>query len=72
MKAEDWIKVTDRLPVPTDGDDFLVKIRALEVNYAYAWYAYDRQCFMDYADGLSLADAVTHWMPIELPEDITK
>ena len=69
MKSTDWVNVKDRLPVPTDGDDFLVKIRALETNYAYAWYAYDRQCFMDYADGLSLANAVTHWMPIELPEE---
>lgn len=69
MKSIDWIKVEDRLPVPTDGEDFLVKLRGLEEDYAYAWYAYDRQCFMCYATGLSLALAPTHWMPIEPPKE---
>lgn len=62
-----WYDIEKRLPIPTDGDDFLVKIENCEEHYAYAWYAYDRQCFMCYATGLSLGTAVRYYKPIIEP-----
>lgn len=64
----DWKKLKDVAPTPLDGEDFLVKVEGIEEDYAYAWYAYDRQSFMCYATGLSLP-SVTHWMPITLPKE---
>lgn len=63
-----WKKMADVLPTPLDGEDFLVKVEGIEEYYAYAWYAYDRQCFICYATGLSLP-SVTYWMPILLPKE---
>lgn len=63
-----WKRFKDVAPTPLDGEDFLVKVEGIEEDYAYAWYAYDRQCFMCYATGLSLP-SVTHWMPIVLPKE---
>jgi hypothetical protein len=62
----DWKRFKDVAPTPLDGEDFLVKVKGIEEDYAYAWYAYDRQCFICYATGLSLP-SVTNWMPIVLP-----
>lgn len=64
----DWKRFKDVAPTPLDGEDFLVKVEGIEEDYAYAWYAYDRQCFICYATGLSLP-SVTHWMPIALPKE---
>ena len=63
----DWKRFKDVAPTPLDGEDFLVKVEGIEEDYAYAWYAYDRQCFVCYATGLSLP-SVTYWMPIVLPK----
>lgn len=63
-----WKRSKDVAPTPLDGEDFLVKVKGIEEDYAYAWYAYDRQCFICYATGLSLP-SVTHWMPIVLPKE---
>ena len=63
-----WKRFKDVAPTPLDGEDFLVKVEGIEEDYAYAWYAYDRQCFMCYATGLSLP-SVTNWMPIVLPKE---
>ena len=62
-----WYDMEKRLPIPTDGDDFLVRVENCEEQYAYAWYAYDRQCFMCYATGLSLGTAVRYYKPIIAP-----
>lgn len=62
-----WYDMEKRLPIPTDGDDFLVKVENCEEHYAYAWYAYDRQCFICYATGLSLGTAVRFYKPIIAP-----
>lgn len=64
----DWKRFKDVAPTPLDGEDFLVKVEGIEEDYAYAWYAYDRQCFICYATGLSLP-SVTYWMPILLPKE---
>lgn len=66
-----WYDMGKRLPIPTDGDDFLVKIdsEVYEDRYAYAWYAYDRQCFVCYATGTSLGTAVRYYKPIQAPKD---
>lgn len=64
----DWKRFKDVAPTPLDGEDFLVKVEGIEEDYAYAWYAYDRQCFICYATGLSLP-SVTHWMRIILPKE---
>lgn len=63
-----WKIFKDVAPTPLDGEDFLVKVEGIEEDYAYAWYAYDRQCFICYATGLSLP-SVTHWMSIVLPKE---
>ena len=63
-----WKKLTDSKPTPLDGEDFLVRVKGIEEDCAYAWYAYDRQRFICYATGLSLP-SVTHWMPIVLPKE---
>lgn len=63
-----WKRFKDVAPTPLDGEDFLVKVEGIEEDYAYAWYAYDRQCFICYATGLSLP-SVTYWMPILLPKE---
>ena len=64
----DWKRFKDVAPTPLDGEDFLVKVEGIEEDYAYAWYACDRQCFICYATGLSLP-SVTHWMAIVLPKE---
>ena len=64
-----WYDMEKRLPIPTDGDDFLVKMESGEDKYAYAWYAYDRQCFMCYATGLSLGIGVRFYKPIIAPQE---
>lgn len=63
-----WNSLKDITPTPLDGEDFLVKVEGIEEDYAYAWYAYDRQCFVCYASGSSLP-SVTHWLPIVLPKE---
>lgn len=63
-----WKKFPEVGPTPLDGEDFLVKVEGIEEDYAYAWYAYDRQCFMCYATGLSLP-SVTYWMKIVPPKE---
>ena len=63
-----WKRFKDVAPTPLDGEDFLVKVEGIEEDYAYAWYAYDRQCFICYATGLSLP-SVTNWIPIVLPKE---
>ena len=63
-----WYDLQNRLPVPTEGDDYLVAIENNEERYAYAWYAYDRQCFICYATGLSLGNGVRFYKPIIGPQ----
>ena len=60
MKAEDWIKVEDRLP--TNEEDVLVydKVQGL----LQAWLETD--CWVSYECGM--LEHVTHWTPIVLPD----
>lgn len=73
MKAEDWIKVDDRLPEKplTPALVFLKDGR-----YCIAWwFITDRGCkWVDYFDAIEeeytqLWGNVTHWMPIVLPKE---
>lgn len=74
MKAEDWIKVTDRLPE--------AQYRLEEKGYSKGVLVIvgEPRCYTmmdaiyDYADGQwydsndDIIEGVTHWMPIVLPK----
>ncbi len=71
MKAEDWNKVTDKLP--EYGEDVLVAGYFKGIGVMETWFSHrtesevafkDRNHFCIYHE-----DAViTHWMPVVLPE----
>ena len=70
MKAEDWIKVTDRLP--EFNTEVLVAQFTLNCGW---WYEVASVCKNDFnklrwynQDGWDL-DYVTHWMPIVPPKE---
>ena len=62
MKAEDWIKVTDRLP-DHDNDvlvyDDMFGVEVASYVSGYGWL----HCEYNYLEN------VTHWMPLVLPEE---
>ena len=77
MKAEDWIKVTDRLPEKADKMwsrwvlvyyfhqyEYLGRVAYNEV----ACYDYEEKEWIKHDDE-PIDGEVTHWMPIELPKE---
>ena len=82
MKAEDWIKVTDRLPgamYRTDIETGYTNV-VLISGFRYtpmgvrcpfsdvAYYDYEYKKWYDQNDE-AIAGGVTHWMPIVLPKE---
>lgn len=76
MKAEDWIKVTDRLPKAeyrleekgySKGVLILVREK-LGFTIMDAIYDYAEKEWYDRNDDVVYGN-VTHWQPIELPEE---
>ena len=77
MKAEDWIKVEDRLPEKADK----MSSRWVLVYYVHQYeylgrVAYNEVASYDYEekgwfkhDDEPIDGEVTHWMPIELPKE---
>lgn len=78
MKATDWIKVTDKLPELIDhcaSSVFVLVYYGVpykylgEVRYTeVACYDYKERGWFDIDNNL-IAEEVTHWMPIVLPEE---
>lgn len=78
MKAEEWIKVEDRLP-ERFSDENRIYIWTLNVlvystkwddingepNVQIAFYNYLKKVWVDLTD--NILDDVTHWMPIVVP-----
>jgi hypothetical protein len=82
MKSSDWIKVEDRLPEAkyrTDKEKGYSEV-VLICGFRYtpmgirnqfsdaAYYDHEYKKWYDQNDD-SIAGGVTHWMPIELPEE---
>lgn len=73
MKAEDWIKVTDRLPDAVDGYDFSEMVLVAWFggsSAAVAEYNHRTQRWLNRDDKIVVG--VTHWMPIVLPKEERK
>lgn len=82
MKAEDWIKVTDRLPeakyrtdIEAGYTDFVLVRYKHQYEYIglisyneVACYDYEEKGWFKHDDE-PIDGEVTHWMPIELPEE---
>ena len=76
MKAEDWIKVEDRLPGRDNGHHWTKNVLVHcpgpleyyedEPNVTIAFYNHCTKQWYDLAEN---SIEVTHWMPIELPKD---
>ena len=83
MRKEDWIKVSDRLPEAKyrideeKGYSEMVLICGFRYTpkggrYRFsdvAYYDHEYRMWYDKNDE-SIEGGVTHWMPIELPEDV--
>ena len=70
MKVEDWIKVEDRLP--EDGQICLIVTRRSEC-YAARWEQRTRIFMVDETNFIGFfTTALTHWMPIVLPNNDCK
>ena len=77
MKAEDWIKVTDKMPELIDHCAYSVFVLVChKVQYEYlgeirytrvACYDYKEKGWFDHND--QEVDGVTHWQPIVLPKE---
>ena len=76
MKSSDWIKVSDRLPEAkyrTDegkgySDGVLAKIYRGRTCYSLSDAIYDYE-YDAWYNSFDEEIQVTHWMPIELPEE---
>lgn len=69
MKAEDWIKVEDRLP--EDGQMCLIFTK-LSLCFKAKWSEKLRVFLVDSTDLGYYKGALTHWVPIVLPKEETK
>lgn len=70
MKAEDWIKIEDRLPKAIDGYGFSEMVLVAwfgGTSSSVAEYNHKTQRWLS-RDGKIVVN-VTHWMPIVLPKD---
>lgn len=70
MKAEDWIKVEDRLPEAVDGWDFSEMVLVAwfgGTSSSVAEYNHKTQRWLNRDDKIVVG--VTHWMPIVLPKE---
>ena len=70
MKAEDWIKVEDRLPEAIDGYTFSEMVLVAwyrGTSASVAEYNHKTQRWLNRDDKIVVG--VTHWMPIELPKE---
>ena len=78
MKAEEWIKVEDRLPERFSDENRIYNwtLNVLvystkwddingEPNVQIAFYNYLKKVWVDLTD--NILDDVTHWMPIVVP-----
>jgi hypothetical protein len=78
MKAEEWIKVEDRLPERYSDENRIYNwtLNVLvystkwddingEPNVQIAFYNYLKKVWVDLTD--NILDDVTHWMPIVVP-----
>ena len=71
MKSSDWIKVSDRLPEAIDSYEFseMVLVAWFGGKLAsVAEYNHNTHRWLNRDDKIVVG--VTHWMPIELPEDV--
>lgn len=71
MLSTDWIKVSDRLPEAIDGYAFseIVLVAWLGGECAaVAEYNHNTQRWLSRDNKIVVG--VTHWMPIELPEEV--
>lgn len=75
MKAEDWIKVTDRLPEAEYRLEEKGYSKGVLVIVREPCYYTMMDAIYDYADGQwydsndDIIEGVTHWMPIVLPKE---
>lgn len=75
MKAEDWIRVEDRLP---ESEDYvLIHIKYFSEKYNYWGWRVEEYLYLP-EDGFDVRMAgfsrrnkarITHWMPIVLPKN---
>ena len=71
MKAEDWIKVEDRLP--EDGQMCLIITRGTQECYVARWEQRIRIFMVSETNFIGFyKPALTHWMPIVLPKEERK
>lgn len=75
MKAEDWIKVEDRLPESEDYVLIHVKYFSEKYNY-WGWRIEEYLYLREYGFDVRMANfssrnkaSITHWMPIVLPKE---
>ena len=66
MKAEDWVKVEDRLP--EDGQICLIVTKP-NVCFKAKWSEHLRVFLVDNTELGYYKSALTHWMPIVLPKE---
>ena len=70
MKAEDWIKVEDRLPEAIDRYGFSEMVLVAwfgGTSASVAEYNHNTQKWLNREDKIVVG--VTHWMPIVLPKE---
>ena len=83
MKAEDWVKVADRLPERYSDENRIhnwtlnVLVYSTEwddingePNVQLAFYNHIKKVWYDLAD--NILEDITHWMPIVLPKEERK
>ena len=71
MKAEDWIKVSDRLPKYEETVLCCGYWRGLEDMECYFRHRTERKDVLVDDNGFAIIDGmkITHWMPIILPKE---
>lgn len=67
MKAEDWVKVEDRLP--EDGQICLIVTKRNVLCFKAKWSEHLRVFLVDNTELGYYKSALTHWMPIVLPKE---